>query len=203
MALIIKQFVNSPLQNNNYLICDEKSKEAVLIDCSFPTDDMMNWATEQGFNLKYILLTHGHFDHVLGVHYYHQHYDLKVFLSKLDRSLIENAKRYAIHFQVDAPDAEDVQFFTSTDSFAVGQYVIQVIVTPGHTPGGVCYFVDHHLFSGDTLFHGTCGRTDFPEGNEKMMQESLKKLFKNLPDETIVYPGHGATTTIGHERWLY
>ena len=87
--------------------------------------------------------------------------------------------------------------------FKIGKNPIDVIPTPGHTMGGVCYLIDGHLFSGDTLFHGTYGRTDLPEGDEAKMQESLKKLFQKLPDETPVYPGHGAETTIGHERWLY
>ena len=203
MGLVIKQFVKLPLKNNNYVVADEDSKEAVLIDCSHPDDEIMNWTQEQGFSLKYILLTHAHVDHVLGVNYYLEKHNVAAYLYKKDKPLLARINDYIEMIKLPSVDMPKVQFFDMNQHFQLGQYPIEMIMTPGHTQGGVCYLIDGHLFSGDTLFHGTYGRTDLPESNEAAMQKSLTALFEKLPDKTHVYSGHGAPTTIGHERWLY
>lgn len=203
MSVIIKEFLKKPVQNNNYVVVDETTKEAILIDCSWPDDEIMDWVKQEGFNLKYILLTHGHFDHVLGVNYYKDKFDIDAYLYEKDEALLADAVRYARHFNLSDAAPVRVQTFNTKTKFKVGKYEIKVILTPGHTQGGVCYLIDGNLFSGDTLFHGTYGRTDLAESDEAKMQESLQKLFEELPDETPVYPGHGAATTISHERWLY
>lgn len=203
MSLKICSFVKDPLQNNDYVVADETTKEAVLIDCSWPDDEIMNWIKTEGLKLKYILLTHGHFDHVLGVNYYKKKYGIDAYLYEKDEDLLQDAIRYARHLNVSDAAPVHVKTFNVDTKFQVGSYEIKVILTPGHTQGGVCYLIDGNLFSGDTLFHGTYGRTDLPESDDAKMQESLKKLFEELPDETPVYAGHGAATTIGHERGLY
>lgn len=203
MSLVIKQFITDPLENNNYVVADAVSKEAVLIDCSYPDDDMMNWVKEQGFSLKYILLTHGHFDHVLGVNYYKKRYGVDAYLYEKEELLLADAVRYAKHLNIVDGAPVHVKTFDDKMQFEVGSYKIQIILTPGHTQGGVCYLIEGHLFSGDTLFQGTYGRTDLPESDAKKMQESLQTLFKKLPDEMPVYPGHGPITTIGAERSIY
>ena len=203
MGLIVKQFVKPPLKNNNYVVADQESKEAILIDCSHPDDEIMNWVKEQGFNLKYILLTHGHLDHVLGVNYYLEKYNVSAYLYEKDVPLLDRINEYTAMLHLPIAELPRVKPFDLKHHFQLGQYSIEIIATPGHTTGCVCYLIDGHLFSGDTLFHGTCGRTDLPESDEAAMQKSLGLLFQKLPDETHVYPGHGAPTTIGHERWLY
>lgn len=203
MSLIIQQFLKGPLKNNNYVVADEASKEAILIDCSASDDEMMNWAQQRGFNLKFILLTHGHFDHVLGVNYYRKEYGLDAYLYEKDIALLERVNEYTKWLKLNEMEMPIVKSFDLTKAFKLGGYSIEIIETPGHTQGCVCYFIDGHLFSGDTLFHGTCGRTDLSESDEAAMQKSLALLFKKLPDNTSVYPGHGASTTIGYERWLY
>lgn len=204
MSLIIQQFVKDPLKNNNYVVADEASKEAVLIDCSCPDDEIINWLNKEGLTLKYILLTHGHFDHVSGVNYYKDKLGVEAYLYEKDSPLLPRFEEYAKWARRNVGDKpQHVESFGLQKVFMVGQTPIEIIETPGHTQGGVCYLIDGNLFSGDTLFHGTCGRTDLLESDEAAMQKSLALLFKKLPDETPVYPGHGAVTTIGHERWLY
>ena len=203
MGLIIKQFIKLPLKNNNYVIADDQTKEAILVDCSHADDEIMNWLQQQGFSLKYILLTHGHFDHVLGVNYYKKHYGIESYLYKADIPLLDRVNEYTKMLNFPEVEMPVVKAFDLGASFKIGQYPIEIIETPGHTQGGVCYLIDGNLFSGDTLFHGTCGRTDLQESDEEKMQKSLATLFQKLPDEVAVYPGHGAPTTIGHERWLY
>ena len=203
MGLVIQQFHRPPLKNNNYLVADAETKEAVIIDCSCDDDEIINWAKEQGFTIKYILLTHGHFDHVLGVNHYHKTHGIDSYLHQADLSLLSRINEYTTWLKFPEVQIPEVKSFDSNTPFSVGKYPIEVIATPGHTVGGVCYLIDGNLFSGDTLFHGTCGRTDLKESDETAMQNSLALLFKKLPDKTPVYPGHGAPTTIGHERWLY
>ena len=203
MGLIIQQFHKSPLKNNNYLVADTQTKEAVLIDCSCADDEVINWAKDQGFTIKYILLTHGHFDHVLGVNYYRDNYGIDAYIHPKDLELLSRINEYTAWLKFPEVEMPQVKSFDKNTKFSVGAYPIEIIESPGHTQGGVCYLIDGNLFSGDTLFHGTCGRTDLKESDEQAMQQSLALLFKKLPDETAVYPGHGAPTTIGHERWLY
>ena len=201
--MIVKEFVKTPLKNNNYVVADPDTKEAVLIDCSHPDDEIMDWIKAQGFHLRYILLTHGHFDHVLGVNYYKEHYGVDAYLPEKDLPVLNRANEYIGILGLKDIKIPEVKTFDEKHIFKVGKYPIEVIPTPGHTMGGVCYLSDGNLFAGDTLFHGTYGRTDLPESDDATMQKSLKTLFEKLPDDTPVYPGHGAETTIGNERWLY
>ena len=196
--MIVKRFIRNPLQNNNYVIIDEESREAVLIDCSEPADDIMDYIKEQGAELKYILLTHAHFDHILGVNYFREKYAIPVFLHKDDSALLEQLSQYVAGAESVSVD----KLFDDDAEFSIGNEKIKVIHTPGHTEGGVCYLIDNMLFSGDTLFYGTYGRVDLPFGDEKKMFESLKKLFV-LSDDIVVYPGHGRDTTIGAEKVRY
>lgn len=203
MSLLVKTFVKPPLKNNNYVVVDLDTKNAILIDCSSPDDEIMNWVHDESFYLKYILLTHGHFDHVLGVNYYQKHYGIDAYLYEKDVPLLDRINEYTSMLGFKKVDIPKVKAFSLGEVFTLGEHLIKIILTPGHTQGGVCYLIDGHLFSGDTLFHGTCGRTDLLESDEEKMQQSLQTLFEKLPDETLVYPGHGASTTIGKERWLY
>ncbi|MGN0929747.1 MAG: MBL fold metallo-hydrolase [Alphaproteobacteria bacterium] len=196
--MIVKRFIKGPLQNNNYVIIDEDSCEAVLIDCSEPSDDIMDYIKEQGATLKYILLTHAHFDHILGVNYYRRKYGVSVFLHKDDISLLQQLSQYVA-------GAEDVvvdKLFDDDAEFDFGGKKIKVIHTAGHTEGSVCFLIDNVLFSGDTLFYGTYGRTDLPFGDERKMWSSLKRLF-TLGDDIVVYAGHGEKTLIGSEKIRY
>lgn len=203
MALLVKQFVKGILKNNNYVLADSESKEAVLIDCSMSDNEIWDWLCQEGYTLKYILLTHAHFDHIMGVEFYREKHHIDAYLYEKDVSLLDSYHAYLDLLQLDRLPVPQVIAFNEDKTFSLGCYTIKVIPTAGHTQGGVCYLVENLLFSGDTLFHGTCGRTDLPESSEEQMKKSLALLFEKLSDETKVYAGHGAPTTIGHERWLY
>lgn len=196
--MIVKRFIKGPLQNNNYVIIDEGTKEAVLIDCSEPTDDIADYIREQGAELKYILLTHAHFDHILGVNYFRGKFGVPVFLHKDDFPLLSQLGQY---IEGAEPVSVD-KLFDDDAEFSIGNKKIKVIHTAGHTEGSVCFLIDNILFSGDTLFYGTYGRTDFPGGSDMKMAESLRRLFL-LGDNTVVYPGHGESTTVGKEKVRY
>ena len=196
--MIVKRFIKGPIQCNNYVIIDDVSKEAVLIDCSEPDDDIIDYVKKQGAVLKYILLTHAHFDHILGVNYYRKNFNVPVFLHHSDDNLL-----HQIGFYVDGAEEVEVDNLFSDDAeFKLGDNTIKVIRTAGHTEGSVCFLIGYMLFSGDTLFYGTYGRTDLPGGSDAKMMDSLRLLF-TLDDNTAVYPGHGDTTSVGAEKVRY
>ena len=203
--LILKNFVFPPLWNHNYLVLDPESKEAVLFDCSVPNDDIMKFVEEQGAILKMVLLTHGHFDHVMGVNYFWEKYHVPTYVHENDLSLLKDINRYTHYAHMDQiveiPKVDGT--FNKNTVFKLGKYSIRILETPGHTQGSCCFLIGDILISGDTLFQGTHGRTDLPTSSQNAMNLSLKRLFRELPDSTKVYPGHGHPTTIGAERGLY
>ena len=203
--LVLKDFIFPPLNNHNYLVLDSESKEAVLFDCSVPNDDVMKFVEERGALLKMILLTHGHFDHVMGVNYFWEKHHIPTYVHENDLSLLQdinNYTRYA-HMTEKVPIPKVDGTFNKNTTFKLGNHAIRILETPGHTKGCCCFLLDDILISGDTLFQGTYGRTDLPTSSPNAMKQSLKRLFRELPDMTKVYPGHGHPTTIGAERGLY
>ena len=188
------------VQTNCYLLGEEKGKQAALIDPGDQGEALIRWAEEQGYQVTMILLTHGHFDHMSG---------LKAALAALEAKGI-HAPVYVhradyplapcgFYDNVTLEGVPDVRFYDEGDTVTLGDLTIQVIHTPGHTPGGVCLVVDNVIFSGDTLFRGSCGRTDFPGSSPDEILASLGKLAK-LPGNYAVYPGHEGQTTLQAER---
>lgn len=201
--MIIKTFVAGPIDANNYLVYDEKSKEAVLIDCSDYIQEIVNLVLSEKLNVKYILLTHGHFDHVLGLKKMKEILGAKVFVHFADKDMASNPVGFMQAFGMPAIGAENSEIDETLDDAGVmklGDEQIKVFETPGHTRGCVCYLIGDKLFSGDTLFKGTVGRTDLPGGSFNEISHSVKDILFTLPDETQVYTGHGAPTTIADEK---
>lgn len=193
----IKTFISGPIDANNYLLTD--GNEAVLIDCSEVKSEILK--SLEGLKLKYILLTHGHFDHVLGINGMKDKTGAKVLVNKDDIERMEESANIMQTFGVtgiETPKADD--YVQDGDILRFGNTDIKVISTPGHTKGGVCYLVGDKLFSGDTLFKDSVGRTDLPGGNFSELSTSIKDILFKLDDETLVYPGHGPQTTIGYEK---
>lgn len=211
--MIIKTFIEPPIENNNYLIIDEDTKEAALIDCSsieiwdkVPYNEGNagtstvgeNRGEIQNIHLKYILLTHGHFDHISGIRPNSQ---AEVYMHKADMSWVENVNTYMPMMgmpEITVPKID--KFVNDGDIIKLGNLEIKVIHTPGHTQGGVCYYVGNTLFSGDTIFRESVGRCDLPGGDFDQIVESIKNKIYALPDETAIYPGHGKPTTVGWEK---
>ena len=203
MTIQVQTFTRAPLSNNNYVVIDPDSHEAILIDCSEPTDDIMEYVQQQGCQLKYVLLTHMHFDHVLGVQYFQDKYHVPVYGARQDQTLLNHINDYMEWLKLPKVQVPKLDGYLEDQNLTLGQYPIQIIATPGHTEGSVCYLIQNLLFSGDTLFKGSYGRTDFPGGSARDIHKSLHMLFDTLPDDVVVYPGHGAVTTIKSERTLY
>ena len=203
--MTIKTFNNNDMGQNVYLYYDENNGEGVLVDAGCSDADVNEIATlidEKGITIKGILLTHGHYDHIMGAYRIKRITSADICCHEAEREALENAEinRSAIHgISIEVkPD----KLLTDCDEIRFGNTMLKVIHTPGHTPGCVCYYDAENgiLFSGDTLFKETVGRTDFPTGNHEQLIQGLKGKLLTLPNETKVYPGHGNSTAIGHEK---
>ena len=199
--MIIKTFVEPPIDNNNYLIVDEKTKEAALIDCSSIDDRIDEEIEKQGASLKYILLTHGHFDHIAGIRPNRFKNNPQIVMHKADLDWLNNANQYLPMFGMPEITIPKVDIFVEDgDTIQLGSLEIKVLHTPGHTQGGVCYLVDGNLFSGDTIFREAVGRCDLEGGNFNQIVESIEDKIFTLPAKTVIYPGHGNITSVEWEK---
>lgn len=199
--MIIKTYPCGPFDANNYLVIDEDTKEAVLIDCSEDNHDIIDDVKKQGAKVKFILITHGHFDHILGINNMKQVLDAQVIVPYDDLILIENINQHARFFGqeiIEIPKHDKI--YEEVDDLKIGNNKINVINTPGHTEGGVSFLIGNNLFSGDTLFKNSFGRTDLYGGSTNKIVNSIVNVLFNLPENTVVYSGHGAATTIGYEK---
>lgn len=202
MSIKIKQFIAGQLENNMYLVYEEDTKKAVLIDATAPVPELLDTVKNLGLDVEYILLTHGHFDHILGLTELKKALGAEAVICHDDLIISDNINEFIRFFggmEESVPPVYE-KFIKDGDVITVGNMHIKVIHTPGHTEGGVCYLLNDNLFSGDTLFMGSVGRTDLFGGNFDKLSDSVKnKLFK-LDDNIKVYPGHGPKTTIGYEK---
>lgn len=196
--LEVKCAVFGRLENNCYLITDTATKKSALIDCTENNQKMRDFI--KGTKLEYILLTHGHFDHIGGVKEIKKQTGAKVVISKEDEPMLTSSKLSLAAF-CGAAHNNVVADITVGDGdiITLGESEIQIISTPGHTKGGVCYICDNNIFSGDTLFFCSCGRTDFPGGSSSEMLESLKKISM-LEGNLNVFAGHDRQSTLDFER---
>ncbi len=199
MEYKIMKLVVGQLQENCFILFDE-NKDAFVVDPGGSSENIIEAIEKNSLNIKYILLTHGHFDHVGAVAALVEKYKAPVYLSKKDRVFLESPKEVrasAFGMQIEAADVD--VFVKDGDEIPFSGGTIKVIETPGHTLGSVCYLFENYLFAGDTLFNGSIGRTDFPESDHSLMVESLKKL-KKLDDEIYVLSGHGPESQMSYEK---
>ncbi len=194
----IKRFPVGDLLSNSYVVYDENSKKAFIVDAGYESELMEKFIEKNELDVIYILLTHGHFDHILACEYYRDKYKCEIVLSETDAKQLLPLN---LGFQKEVGDL-DVNSYTlinDGDVISVGDMKVEVIATPGHTSGGVCFLVGDSLFTGDTLFNMSVGRTDYYSGSFDEISKSIKKLY-NLHEEIKIHPGHGFTSKIGYEK---
>jgi glyoxylase-like metal-dependent hydrolase (beta-lactamase superfamily II) len=196
--LVLKPIVQDEPWANGYVLIHER--HAILIDAVTIDTALKTSFNEQGIKLEHILLTHGHYDHIVGLPFWKNEW-VTVYLHSLDKSFLSNPElNGSIHEK--QPMVDDTKTVAVNDRQVIQWrgYEIQIIHTPFHTPGSVCYYLPQEriLFTGDTLFKQGIGRTDLPLGNPNQVQKSLKKIIA-LPGNVDVYPGHGIPTTIQRE----
>ncbi len=186
------------LRENTYILHDETTNEGVVIDPGDPGEKVLNYIETKKIKVVAILLTHGHYDHTSGVKKLKEKSGAKVYANKNEELLLNSpeAKYIDIEFSID-------EYIEDGFCLNFSNNVIKAIFTPGHTPGGISYYIDKEkvLFTGDTLFRNSIGRTDFYLGNFEDLEHSIRTKLYSLPGDTTVFPGHGLRSTIEHEKY--
>lgn len=188
-------------RENCYLVRHSPSEELALIDPGDDPDSIFQAVLERGARLRHILLTHAHHDHVGAVAALCRRFGRTCDLHKGDMRLLRHATIYAMRFagkQIEPP--APCRTFEGQPAFQLGDRSIEVIHTPGHTPGSVCYYLDGFVFTGDTLLYRNVGRTDLPGGDAKVLVTSVMRLVERLPVDTVIFPGHGRPWTLAEAR---
>lgn len=194
--------VVGPVQTNCFFFYDQDTREGIVVDPGDEAEKLLRYGQEKGLKIQAILLTHGHFDHIMAVEALKKEWNAPVYASEEERVVLENPQ-INLSVQLGTPlkltadhylsDGEELEF--------MGQKV-KCILTPGHTSGGMCYYFPKQgvLFSGDTLFQESIGRTDFPTGSMSTLIRSIREKLWPLAPATKVYPGHGMMTSIESEK---
>lgn len=194
-----------PLTNmgtNCYLVYDENTGDGVLFDPAGYSEKITNFIKENQIKLHYIVLTHGHGDHIGGVKGFIKEFpDVKLVSGANELSMLKSAEiNFSRLVMGNSTELIPDVSVKDGDTLLAGELELRVIDTPGHTPGGISVLIGNSLFSGDTLFRESIGRTDFPGGDYETLISSIQNKLFVLPDDTDVYPGHMGKTTIGHEK---
>lgn len=195
----IKLFRIGHIDTNCYIVYDDKTKEAVVIDPAASDKAMSDFIEDNGLRVKYTINTHGHYDHIGG----NKALGFPVLIHEADAGCLKNPlKNLSITSGEVVPAVEASRFLKDGDTIEINSMAFKVVHTPGHTPGSITLERGDILFTGDTLFYRGVGRTDLPFADQDKLEKSLKKLFA-YPDGTKIYPGHGPISTIGDERKYY
>jgi len=194
---MIKRIIVGVLQTNCYIVFDENTKEAMVVDPGYEDEEIINFIEKEELKVKYIYLTHCHFDHMEGAEWLKNKTKSEILLLETEEENIKDeninlSKPLTGHgFSVVCD-----KLLFENDEIEIGKYNFRIIHTPGHTSGSSCLYDGEILISGDTIFSDTYGRVDLPTGNQNAIIKSIKNKLLLLPSETVVYPGHGECTTI-------
>lgn len=204
--LKIKSFVFSPIQENTYILYNEH-KDCIIIDpgCYFPAekDELEAFITQSGLTPRMLLNTHCHLDHVFGNKFVADAYGLTLQLHEKELALLKYAPASGLMYNMPFDNYQgEYIFLKERDRITLGEDELEVIEAPGHSPGHICFYcaAQNFMISGDVLFNRSIGRTDLPGGSHQTLLKNIREKLFVLPDETVVYSGHGPATTIGEEK---
>ncbi|MCF6269251.1 MAG: MBL fold metallo-hydrolase [Melioribacteraceae bacterium] len=203
----IEKFIFSPFQENTYVVWDEDTNETIIIDPSCLTEnedmELKTFINANNLNVKYLFNTHGHLDHIFGNAFVMNTFNPIHYTPEMDMPLFEMAQEQAAGFGLSMQSSpKPDKYFDESIPLFIGEKKIQFLFTPGHTPGEFCINIptEKICFTGDVLFRESIGRTDLWKGNLTTLINSIKTKLFTLPDETIIYPGHGEQSTINYEK---
>ena len=195
--MLIKALEVGYLQTNCYFVIDEATLDTVIIDPGADSNAILDFVENHHLRVQAILITHGHFDHCMGLEEVWEALNVPVYMSHKDLGVNIGNGNFGTDWEVDPPD--DTHFVSEGDVIQAGALTFDVLETPGHTPGGLTFRCEDCLFTGDTLFRGSCGRYDFPGSSSVELGHSLEKL-RDLPGDYEVFPGHESSTSLEFER---
>ena len=200
--LKINHYVVGPVQTNCYFAINEETKELIIIDPGDAAKQLSERIRKEGCKPVAILLTHGHFDHASAAEELAKEFGISIYIYEDDKETLEDPEANVSYMMGESKVFHADVFLKDEQELDLAGFHIRVLHTPGHTKGSCCYYLKDEgvLFSGDTVFYGSVGRTDFPGGSTAEIVRSLHKLVDSLPEETEVFPGHDASTTIGYEK---
>ena len=200
--LELQQCVLGPVYTNCYIAKNKETGEALIIDPADSPSKIELKVNAMGARPVAVLLTHGHFDHIMGVEAVREKYQIPVYACRQEEEMLREPSVNMTDQMGKSCSIRPDVFLDDLQVIEAAGFSIQMIHTPGHTKGSCCYYLKEEgvLFSGDTLFCGSVGRTDFPGGSASQIRNSLHRLLAALPDDTSVYPGHDTSTTIGYEK---
>jgi len=200
-AMQLMRIIVGPLQVNCFVVADEKTKETIVIDPGDDAPDIIAMIKEKGLQVKYIVNTHAHFDHVTANRALKEATGAEIVLHEGDAPLLATIPQHAKMFGMTAPSSPPAdRYVKHGDIISAGDISLKVLHTPGHSPGGISLLGDGFVFTGDALFESSIGRTDLPGGDLMTLINAIKEHLMTLPDDTQVFCGHGPATTIGAER---
>ena len=201
--MLIKTIPVGQLETNCYVVTDEDTLDCAVIDPGDESNVILDYLEDNRLHCRAILLTHGHYDHIAALKAVKEAWQVPVYAGENEKNLLANPMmNLSGSWAGQGVTAAADTWCKDGERLSIAGFDIRVIATPGHTEGGVCYYVpaENLLFSGDTLFEGSCGRTDLPTGSMRTLVRSIKDKLFVLPDETLVLPGHEGATTIGDEK---
>lgn len=199
--MLIEVFEVGPYLSNCYLVGDEAAQVGMIIDPGFEPGRIWSEVQSQNLRIERIVLTHGHLDHISAVGEIKSKTGAEILIHRDDASMLTDPRENLSAFSgenIRAPAAD--RLLEDEELISVGDLEFEVLHTPGHSPGGICLKSDNVLFTGDTLFAGSIGRTDFPGSDYETLMRSIRERLMILPEDTTIYPGHGPKSTIGQER---
>jgi glyoxylase-like metal-dependent hydrolase (beta-lactamase superfamily II) len=200
-GLELYRFVLGPLENNVYLLVCRDEKSCAVIDPGLESEVVVEWLRRRGLRVKLILNTHGHFDHLAGDALLVRETGAPLYFPEADNECLRTVQEQARFwgFEAEPPPQPTVLLRGGEEIDFCGRSV-RVLAAPGHSPGSVCFLLGRACFVGDTIFAAGVGRTDLPGGSDAALMRSIEEKLLTLPDDTLLYPGHGPVTSIGEER---
>jgi len=199
--MLLQPFVTGSLETNTYLLADRDTGEALVIDPGGDPGEILAFLSKERLTCRLIVNTHGHFDHISGNRALKSATGALLLVHEGDVPMLSAAATHARFFMMRAENSPPAdQLLVDQGEVRVGSVLLRVWHTPGHSPGGVTLVVPGMAFCGDLVFHGSVGRTDLPGGSERVLLDSIRRRILTLPDDTVLYPGHGPDTTVGLEK---